>query len=62
MRQRRTLTQKIEAARVLNRSMGSISSHIMREIMRAQCVDRKVDLFRAMGNEECRVVRTEYAG
>ena len=33
-------------------SMGSMSSHIMREIMRAQCADRNFDLFRAMQSEE----------
>ena len=51
LRQRRTLTQKMEAARVLNRSMESMSSHIVREIMRAQCADRKFDLFRATESE-----------
>ena len=33
-----------------------MSSHIMREIMRAQCADRNFDLFRATESLECSVV------
>ena len=42
--------------------MGLVFSHIMREIMRAQCADRNLDLFNTMESEECIVMCTEYVG
>ena len=42
--------------------MGPMSNHIMREIMRAQCADRNLDLFDTMESEKCIVMFTEYAG
>ena len=42
--------------------MVPMSSHILREIMRAQCADRNFDLFNAMESEKCIVMCTEYVG
>ena len=42
--------------------MNGARGQIMREIMRAQCADRNLDLFNTMESEKCIVMCTEYVG